>query len=41
MLKKLNDFNIGETGQITTVEGEGKIEEDSLIWELLLVLNLL
>ena len=25
MLKKLNDFNIGETGQITTVEGEGKI----------------
>ena len=25
MLKKLNDFNIGETGQITTVEGEGKL----------------
>ena len=25
MLKKLHDFNIGETGQITTVEGEGKI----------------
>ena len=25
MLKKLSEFNIGETGQITKVEGEGRI----------------
>lgn len=25
MLKKLSEFNIGETGQITKVEGEGKL----------------
>lgn len=25
MLKKLNEFNIGETGRIKNVEGEGKI----------------
>ena len=25
MLKKLSEFNIGETGQITKVDGEGRI----------------
>lgn len=25
MLKKLSEFNIGETGQITNVDGEGRI----------------
>lgn len=25
MLKKLSDFNVGETGRIVKVEGEGKI----------------
>lgn len=25
MLKKLDAFNVGETGQITNIEGEGKI----------------
>ena len=25
MFKKLSEFNIGETGQITNVEGEGRI----------------
>ncbi len=27
MLKKLNEFNIGEIGRITNVEGEGKIRK--------------